>query len=507
MILLKADRGSFLKVHADVIGCFVFEDKVLFKKHMTRLKNDLPSVSSALDSGVFDGKHQETLTLFPSELKKTKVMLIGLGKSELLTLERMRRCAATAARTSNGLKAQSLALMLPEDKGLSASGLEKDWERIANALGEGAVLSLYKYNAYLTGKDKNKTSVKQISIVSEHANRAREIRRGVALTQIVCEATILARDLTNAPPNEIYPETLARKAKDTGRKSGFAVKVSDEKEIGRLKMGGVLAVAKGSDRPPRFIVMEHNRGKRSLPTIVLVGKGVTFDAGGISIKPAAGMGEMKMDMAGAAAVIATMQAVARLKLPLHVVGLVPSVENLLGGKAMKPGDIVTHLNGKTSEVDNTDAEGRLILADALSYADRFKPDAAIDLATLTGHVVVGLGHYATGMMGNDDATMEKLRKAGERTYERVWQLPMFDEYEKQIKSDVANVKNSGGRPAGAITAALFLKQFIGNYKWVHLDIAGTATLSESLEYIPKGASGVGVRLLVDVLRDWNKQSE
>ena len=211
------------------------------------------------------------------------------------------------------------------------------------------------------------------------------------------------------------------------------------------------------------------------------------------------MGEMKMDMSGAAAVIGTMQAAAALRLPVHVVGLVPATENLLGGAAMKPGDVLRHMNGKTSEVDNTDAEGRLILADALSYASRYKPDVVIDLATLTGACVVALGHYASGMMGNHQPTMDSLKASGERTYERVWQLPMFEEYEKLIRSDIADVKNVGGRWGGAITAAMFLKQFVGNYHWVHLDIAGTAIMDESLDYVPKGGSGVGVRLLVDYL--------
>ncbi len=273
----------------------------------------------------------------------------------------------------------------------------------------------------------------------------------------------------------------------------------DESEIQELKMGGLLGVAQGSNKPPRFIIMEYSPRVESAPTVVLVGKGVTFDAGGISIKPAANMAEMKMDMSGAAAVIGTCKAVASLKLPVKLIGLVPATENLLGGSALKPGDVLTHLNGKTSEVDNTDAEGRLILADALAYADRYAPDVIIDLATLTGACVVALGHHATGMMGNDQSTMDKLRASGERTYERVWQLPLFEEYEKQIKSDIADVKNVGGRWAGAITAALFLKHFVGSYKWVHLDIAGTAIMEEAGEYIPKGGSGVGVRLLTDFL--------
>jgi leucyl aminopeptidase len=288
---------------------------------------------------------------------------------------------------------------------------------------------------------------------------------------------------------------------ETAYKHGFKATVFDQRKIESLKMGGILSVSKGSSHPPRFIILEHNPGKVKSGTVVLVGKGVTFDSGGISIKPAANMGEMKMDMSGAAAVIGTFQALANLQLPVHVVGLIPAVENMPSGTAMKPGDIVRHYGGKTSEVDNTDAEGRLILADALGYASHYKPDVVIDLATLTGACVVALGHLATGMMGNDQGEMDALKAAGETTYERVWQLPLFDEYEKMIKSDVADVKNTGGRWGGAITAGWFLKKFIGDYKWVHLDIAGTAILEENMDYAPKGGSGVGVRLLVEFLKN------
>jgi len=239
-------------------------------------------------------------------------------------------------------------------------------------------------------------------------------------------------------------------------------------------------------------------------TIVLVGKGVTFDTGGISIKPSQNMAEMKMDMSGAAAVIGTLEAAARLALPVHLVGLIPATENMPSGSATNPGDIIKHYGGKTSEVDNTDAEGRLILADALAYASRYKPAAVIDLATLTGACVVALGNHATGMMGNDEQVMAQLKSAGETSFERVWELPLFEEYEKQIKSDVADVKNVGGRWGGAITAGLFLKRFIGAYKWVHLDIAGTAILEEDLPYTPRGGSGVGVRLLIEFLKHWKK---
>ncbi len=504
MVTLRSASGFLTKTKADVVAVFVHEDKKTFEGHIRNITATFGSLATALKSGVFQGKFQEAQVLFPSEMK-SKLLLVGMGKSEKLTFEKLRRVAATAAKSATGLRAKSLALFEPNPKTLPPD-LSNDSEQIGIALAEGAALSLYKYRKYLTADKSKNASLKEVAIFTEDAARERQMRKGVAYARIISEATWFARDLANAPPNEIYPETLAQQAKAAGRKSRFAVKVFDEKKIARLKMGGVLSVARGSDQPPRFIIMEHKRGKRSSPTIVLVGKGVTFDAGGISIKPAAGMSEMKMDMSGAAVVIAVMQAIATLKLYLNVVGLVPAVENLLGGRAMKPGDIITHLNGKTSEVDNTDAEGRLILADALSYASRLKPDLVIDLATLTGHVVVSLGHHATGMMGNNQAVMEKLKESGERTYERVWQLPMFEEYEKQNKSDVADVKNSGGRPAGAITAAFFLKQFIGDYKWVHLDIAGTATLSEPLDYVPRGASGVGVRLLVDFLSHWQNNA-
>jgi leucyl aminopeptidase len=264
-------------------------------------------------------------------------------------------------------------------------------------------------------------------------------------------------------------------------------------------MGGVIGVSQGSAHPPRFIILEY--GSSSKRPVVLVGKGVTFDSGGISIKPSAGMAEMKMDMSGAAAVIGTFEAAARLRLPVRLVGLIPAVENMPGGNALRPGDILRHFNGKTTEVIDTDAEGRLILADALAYGEKYKPAAIIDLATLTGSVVVALGHVVTGMIGTDSSLMNRLRRAGDDVHERVWQLPLFEEYEKLVRSDVADVKNLGGRWGGAITAAAFLKKFVKS-PWVHLDIAGTARIEEPEPYTPKGASGVGVRLLISFLRRW-----
>ncbi len=502
MIQLKIEQARLKQIRADVIAMLVPSDDEGFRSHVKDLKSMLGDDAAPLAMGSFTGKQNETLLLYPTRLKAPRLLLVGAGDFSKTSLETLRRSAAAAAKEAQALKTRSLCIMLPHPGMVEQveSGSPDLWENICLALCEGAALSLYKFEKYFSKENKRKSIVKEIRIGSPERSKAAPITRGIKIARALIEATFLARDLENAPGNEIFPDALAKRATASGRAYGFKVSSLPEQKIRQLGMGGLLGVAQGSDHPPRFIIMEHNRAKKKAGTVVLVGKGVTFDAGGISIKPAAGMGEMKMDMSGAAAVIGTMQAAAALGLPVHLVGLVPATENLLGGSAVKPGDILRHLNGKTSEVDNTDAEGRLILADALSYASRFQPDVVIDLATLTGACVVALGHYATGMMGNHQPTMDALSKSGERTYERVWQLPMFDEYEKLIKSDIADVKNVGGRWGGAITAAMFLKHFIGKYSWVHLDIAGTAILEENLDYVPKGGSGVGVRLLVDFLR-------
>jgi leucyl aminopeptidase len=318
--------------------------------------------------------------------------------------------------------------------------------------------------------------------------------------EIVARADTLARDLGNQPGNVATPTYLAETAERMGRERGLKVTVLGRAELEEEGMGALLAVAAGSEQEPRLIVMEHRGGGDDDKPLVLIGKGLTFDAGGISIKPAAGMEDMKFDMCGGAATIAAMQAVAELGIAANVIGIVPSSENLLGGAAMKPGDVFrTHL-GKTIEVVNTDAEGRLILADALSYARRYEPAAVVDCATLTGACVVALGHQASGLMGNDDALVEELRAAGERVGQRAWPLPMYDEYREQIRSDYADIKNSGGRPAGAITAGWFLREFAGDFKWAHLDIAGTAYGDGKLPYQAKGSTGVPMRLLVEWVR-------
>ncbi len=491
---------------SEATALFIFEDAVAFRRQTRTVCTMTALPNHPFHRGGFSGKPLQALTLCPAAGRTRALILVGLGKSKELSFERLRRAAATAATKAREAGAQTLVLLEPDPQVVADSGIGAEhalWETMGMALGEGAALSLYRYDRYLSREKKKDRPIRAMAVASASVTRRRAMGKGLKLSAIVCEGTTYARDLENAPGNEIYPATLARHA-TSAKKFGIRVRVFDEKKIRALKMGGLLGVGRGSDHPPRFIIMEYNPAASRRGTVVLVGKGVTFDSGGISIKPSAGMGEMKMDMSGAAAVIATLRTAARLRLPIHLVGLVPATENMPGGRALKPGDILRHHNGKTSEIDNTDAEGRLILADALSYAGRFKPDLVIDLATLTGACVVALGHHATGMLGTDDALMARLSESGERTYERVWKLPLFEEYEKLIKSDVADVKNTGGRWAGAITAALFLKHFIGKYPWIHLDIAGTAMLEDSLDYIPRGGTGVGVRLLIDFLQHWEK---
>jgi len=498
---IKCEFSFLSDAKVDAVAVLVFQDKNGLGQQISALGKQLgEKLQPAVSLKDFSGKKGEVLSLYTDKsIASPRLVLIGMGEPEKLSLEKIRRGSAAAATTAQKMKIASLGIEFPISM-LSAQSLKAAPSDIAQAVVEGAVLSVYKYDKYITAKEDEK-KLESLTVFTSDKKRLSEIREGVRRGEILSAATSLARDLQNAPSNEIYPETLAHHVQETAYKHGFKTTVFDQRKIETLKMGGILAVSKGSNHPPRFIILEHNPGKVKSGTVVLVGKGVTFDSGGISIKPAANMGEMKMDMSGAAAVIGAFQALADLQLPVHVVGLIPAVENMPSGTAMKPGDIVRHYSGKTSEVDNTDAEGRLILADALGYASHYKPDVVIDLATLTGACVVALGHLATGMMGNDQETMDAITIAGETTYERVWQLPLFDEYEKMIKSDVADVKNTGGRWGGAITAGWFLKNFIGDYKWVHLDIAGTAILEEKMDYAPKGGSGVGVRLLIEFLKN------
>jgi len=371
---------------------------------------------------------------------------------------------------------------------------------LGKVVAEAVVLANYVFDTYKT-KDKKK-SLESITLC--HASDEGKVKQGLRDAEIISSSTNLARDLINTPAADMTPAILAQKAKDVCKKSSIKCSVFDEKQIKKLNMQALLAVGSGSSHPPRFIVMEH-KGKKAKETIVLVGKGITFDSGGINIKPGQYMKDMKYDMSGSAAVIGTMQAIAKLKVPLHVVGLVAAAENMPGNDAYRPGDVIKALNGKTIEILHTDAEGRVTLADSLCYAEKFKPSVVIDVATLTGAVVFALGDVCAGVMGNNDALISKLKVAGDSTFERVWQLPLFEEFADLNKASVGDVANIGGwdGKAGAIAAGMFLKEFVPeNAKWMHVDIAGKAFSDKDSAYLSKGATGFGVRLLVELLQKW-----
>ncbi|MBW2542224.1 MAG: leucyl aminopeptidase, partial [Deltaproteobacteria bacterium] len=391
---------------------------------------------------------------------------------------------------------------------------------VAQALAEGLVLADYRFDTYRERDKDAPPPLKRASLLIDRPGELKAARDAARTGVVLAESQNLCRQLSNEPANALPPVELANAAKRMAREVGLSARVMDVAELKRQKMGGILAVGGGSANTPRLVVLDHNpqssrakkSGKRpagssrSLPTVCLVGKGITFDSGGVSIKPSAAMDEMKHDMSGAAAVIGALRACALLKLPIRVVGLIAAAENMPSSTAYRPGDIVTTMSKKTVEVLNTDAEGRVVLADALHYANaNYKPEAIVDLATLTGACVVALGKWASGLFGNHEGLIEAVRAAGEATGERAWPMPLWEEHRKAVRSDVADIKNTTGREGSSSTAAAFLANFVGTTPWVHLDIAGTAWGNKPAPYLKKGATGVGVRLLMELLRDWKQK--
>ncbi|HEX2202259.1 MAG TPA: leucyl aminopeptidase [Longimicrobium sp.] len=472
----------------------VFEGDAAPDPRAAALDGRLGGLVAALrQRGDVRGKEGEATMLFPQGAGlPERVLLVGLGKPDAVTAEKLRRFGGTAAKQAAKARAASAELLLPYTP---LSGGEA-----ARALAEGLVLGSYVFDE-LKAKAEDAPAPVALAeaaiLLPEEADEA-AAREGARVGEVVARAENFARTLGNLPGNVLTPTRMAEEAEVIAAEHGMALTVLGPAEMEAEGMGALLAVARGSDEEPRFIVLEHRGGGEGGKPLVIVGKGLTFDAGGISIKPASGMEEMKFDMCGGAATLAAMRAIGELGVRADVVGIVPSSENLLGGRAMKPGDVFRAHSGKTVEVVNTDAEGRLILADALSYAKRFDPAAIVDSATLTGACVIALGHHITGLMGNDEALVEELRRAGERSGERCWPLPMLDEFRDQIKSDYADIKNSGGRPAGAITAGWFLREFVdAGTPWCHLDVAGTAYGDGKLSYQSKGSTGAPTRLLVE----------
>lgn len=452
------------------------------------------AITDLIAGGDLKGKAGEVAVLYSrGAIPARRVLVVGLGRADLFDIERVRRAAAAGIRRASELNAKQVATIV---HGAGIGGL--DISAAAQATVEGSLLAIYRFDAQ---KEKDPVNeIASLSIVEYDGARLDAITTGVRTAEAIAAGVRLARDLINMPPNVATPTRLAEAAQSIAEAYGLGITVGDREWAAERNMGAYLAVAKGAGEPPKFIVLEHNTDRDDLPTIVLVGKGITFDTGGISIKPAERMGEMKSDMGGAAAVLGTMEAVGRLSIPLRIVGITPCTENMPDANAYRPADVITASNGKTIEIISTDAEGRMVLADALVYAERFKPDAVIDLATLTGACVTALGSgVAAGIFCNDDGLRDRLLSAAGRTYERIWPLPLYEDYRRAINSDVADMKNSGGRFGGVGTSAVFLREFT-NYSWAHLDIAGVALADKPSDYTPAGGTGFGVRLLVAYLQ-------
>ena len=434
----------------------------------------------------FTGAKDETLLLFAPAAGPERVMLMGTGTAD--RVKGLTRAATLAGRRANGLNVGRMAFW--------AADLEGDaLEGVVVGISAGA----WEFRE-LHSQPKTGTRPKPLSAVTVQVPNVRGASAALAAGVAVAEGQRIARRLAMLPGNICTPEYLARTARDIAKRHRMTVKVSGRRELQRLKMGSFLAVAQGTAQDPKLIVIEYKGGRRGEAPVALVGKGLCFDSGGISIKPAPGMELMKFDMSGAAGVLGAMEAIGRMKLRINVVALIGSTTNMLGGEAMKPGDVVRASNGKTIEIQNTDAEGRLVLADVLAYTKRYRPQAVVDAATLTGACVVALGNTTVGVMGNDQAVIDEVLAAGRRGGEVGWQLPMFEEYKELIKSDVADMRNIGGRGAGTITAALFLAEFAEGMPWVHLDVAGTAYSDADLVIMPKGPTGTPVRTFVEFVR-------
>lgn len=451
-------------------------------------------ITRAIESGDFKGKKDETSLLYTAGGRAQRVLLVGLGKADDVTRASIRRAAAIAAKRARALSTGKFAFAVATE----ARGKVKPRD-LGQVAVEGAAQGAWAFTELKQAAppEDKKTEVGSFDIVADAAEAA-EVDAGRKIGEAVAAGHELARTLQMQPGNVCTPSYLADQAKRLADKHGFTLTVLDRAALKKEGMGALLAVAQGTLEEPRFITLEY-RGAGDAAPVALVGKGVTFDSGGISIKPAQNMEEMKYDMSGAAAVLGTFEVIGRLKPKLNVIGAIPATENLPSGTAVKPGDVVKSHLGKTIEIINTDAEGRLILCDALSYIRRFKPVAALDAATLTGAVVIALGAHATGIMGNDDALVAEVRDAGERAGERCWPLPLWDEYRDLLKSDIADVKNSGGRSAGSIAGGWFLKEFVSGYPWVHLDIAGTAYTEGEGPHQAKGPTACGVRLFTEFL--------
>ncbi len=507
---VSVSKADIRSQSLDAAGFFVSEP------HRERELDKLSSIVGVRASGLngdFKAEEGDIFMLYPQSehIEALRVFLLGLG--ECRSLDAIRKAAAAFATEVKKIKLTKVGIHLSDIQTL-AKILNEELSYVAQAVVEGFEYGLYEYTALKTErikqlkqgkayKPEKKVEFKDLILFTTEQD-FNDVKYGAEVGYIIATSQSMVRDLVNAPSNYMTATDLANAAKASGRKYGYKVTVFGKEKLKALGFGGLLGVNQGSSEPPTFSILEYKPTGKAKAKVAIIGKGVTFDTGGISIKPSENMSDMKADMSGAADVIGTVEAVARLKLPIHVIGAIPATDNKPSGTAQNPGDVLTTYSGITVEVDNTDAEGRLILADALAYIkEQYEPDAIIDVATLTGACVVALGNPVAGLFCNNDQLAEHLYKAGLRSGEKVWRMPLWDDYDKQIKSDIADVKNTGGRGAGAITAAKFLEKFIGDHRaWAHIDIAGPAFPSMGGGH-SKGSSGFGVRLLVEALRNWN----
>jgi len=449
------------------------------------------AISAILRRGDLDGKTGQTLLLHAiPNLPSERVLLIGCGKEKEFNESRYRDATARAASVLKDTGATEATSYLTE---LDIKGRDISW-KVRQAV-EVTEAALYRFTQMKSKPDNNRRALRRMVLAVPKRSDLGPGEQAAREGQAIAEGVRLARDLGNLPGNICTPTYLAEQATAIGTQYGLKITVLEKDDMQKLGMGSLLSVSRGSRQPPKLIVLEYHGGSEGEQPVVLVGKGLTFDAGGISIKPAANMDEMKYDMCGGASVLGAIKAAAELKLPINIVGIIPSSENLPDGDANKPGDIVTSMSGQTVEVLNTDAEGRLILSDALTYAERYKPAVVIDIATLTGAVVIALGAHASGLLANNDTLARELISAGKYTHDRAWQLPLWDDYQNQLDSNFADMANIGGREAGTITAACFLSRYAKNFKWAHLDIAGTAWKTGK----DKGGTGRPVPLLTQFL--------
>jgi leucyl aminopeptidase len=481
-----------VKADAVVVGLSA-DDKKLPAGLAALDKQSGGRIAAVLAAEKFQGKPGAVTHLHVADgFGASRIVVTGLGSRKEMAAEMVRRAAAAGVRRARDLGARTVALDVLGDR-LPAR------ER-AHAAVEGAVLGTYVFDRYK--REKSEKAVETLRVVAPDRRQTREVTEGARRGEVFAEGTWLARDLINAPANDVHPTYVAEVARQIAREGKLKIKVLERDECAKLGMGAFLGVAKGSVEPPKFIHLTYTPSGRATKRVAIVGKGITFDSGGLDLKSAEGMSRMKNDMSGAAAVLGIMKALPKLGARVEVHGLIAATENMPSGSAIRPGDILRAMNGTTIEIGNTDAEGRLTLADALCYAAKFiEPQEMIDMATLTGACVVALGALCSGLFANDQRLADRLLAAARAAGERVWQLPLIDEYKEQFKSDVADLNNTGGRNGGAITAGLFIKEFAGTIPWAHLDIAGPAFIDKDSPLGPKGATGVGVRTLLTYLGD------